>query len=840
MGREKRKVKPPIRASGPKERRRRNQKFLSDHPAPAPAPQGLVARPTLPKSRHHTYFEFVENTDKKEKILQVKETEDKIPPPGFEFVPIGNPGLTKACKDLSREKDAMIFVVSPVTTNNSLSQQVNRLGHHVRQTIVEEAKATIADLPESGAATPDGNPEPIPEIQAEYHAQADAALRDLFPRIPNTDREIIIQHAFTRVSISNNRLFLCSLTNRNTSQRATTKGEQPVGFCGHIPLARRVQLAVLAHIRHNHTRYEELLKEAGWQAARKTVETLCLDILVKWRGDEETGRDQLDEILREVVVISDSEDDSSDEEMVDDSSIDGDGDVSPSSVLISTKPTTATVPQMAAVEQPGSPGPTTLAEGRTARAKEKAPARSMDHVQKTNRKNQRGFKRYRAAWQQAILRNRGADDDRSGFIAGGVGEYNPRHPQMPARQLEAHQSTTYNGSQVERAAPSIGFTVNSGLPPMESQPYTRPVATPPLYANQSTEIQASRDALSSSVYEFSGESPSTLRMMSPITKRLGDMAVPSIEPAPSETVMQPAFVRAVPPRQQDHLDPLPSRPPLFHTIRSMSPMDSEIRNSPDQGDRRIISDYPAERSFQANSFALDAPTYVPQERVDYSFISGAPSYARPALQGWSRPYEHPIWADPPRGDRIIVNASRPGTRTNPILMEDRGGFFERVALPLEPRVFTHQKEDSLTLHSEPYRATGSYLVSSERDARILRNNRGHDSIEVMPINRPGALHNSHHSERFYGHQPQLYQSSVPEESDIRDVESRDRAGHCVAGRYWPAQEVRRYPQMDAPLQNHQPSYRSHQGKRPAADDHYQNASRGRRRVRPSDDVIVLE
>ncbi|KAG8413497.1 hypothetical protein J3459_015380 [Metarhizium acridum] len=133
----------------------------------------------------------------------------------------------------------------------------------------------------------------------------------------------------------------------------------------------------------------------------KAVETLCLDILVKWRGDEETGRDQLDEILREVVVISDSEDDSSDEETMDDSSTDGDG--SPSSVLISTKPTTATVlPQMAVVEQPGSPGPTTLAEGRTARAKGKAPARPVDHVQKTDRNDKRGFKRYHQIWKEAI------------------------------------------------------------------------------------------------------------------------------------------------------------------------------------------------------------------------------------------------------------------------------------------------------------------------------------------------------------------------------------------------------------------------------------------------------
>lgn len=39
-------------------------------------------------------------------------TTERNPPPGFEFVPIGHPKLTQACKDLSREQDAMIFIVS--------------------------------------------------------------------------------------------------------------------------------------------------------------------------------------------------------------------------------------------------------------------------------------------------------------------------------------------------------------------------------------------------------------------------------------------------------------------------------------------------------------------------------------------------------------------------------------------------------------------------------------------------------------------------------------------------------------------------------------------------------
>ncbi|TWU74070.1 hypothetical protein ED733_004011 [Metarhizium rileyi] len=764
------------------------------------------------------------------------------PPPGFEFVPIGNPGLTKACKDLSREKDAMIFVVSPVTTN-SLSQQVNRLGHHIRQTIVEEAKATIADLPQSGPATPDGKPEPIPETQAEYHAQADAALRDLFPRIPNTDRQIIIEHAFTRVSFSKNRIFKYSLTNRTTFQRANAKGEAPVGFSSDIPLARRVQLAVLAHIRHSHTRYDELLKEAGWQAARKAVETLCLDILVKWRGDEETGRDQLDEILREVVVISDSEDDSSDEETMDNSSTDDSG--SASSVLISTQ-LTATFPHMAAVEQARFQGPTKRPEVYSARAEEKAPTRPMEHARQTDRKNQRGFKRYRA-WQEAIMRNRGANDDQGRFMAGGANEYSPRRPQLPARQLDVHhQSTAYDPGQAERAAQSTGFSLGSGLPSLDSQLYARPIASPPLYANQSTEIQASREDLNSSVYEYPtpARNPSSLRMMSPITNRLREMAVPSIEPALAETAMQPAFVRAVPPRQPDHLDPQSSRPQSLFHIRSMSPMDSSVRNSPDRGGRRITNDHLVERRGQASHFALDAPIYAPQDR-DNSFIHGPSGPFEPAPQGWKRPQEYPIWADPPRADRIIVNASRPGTRTNPILMEDRGGFFERVAMPPEPRVLTHHNESSLTAQSEPYRATESYrVVSSERSARILRDNRENAEFEVIPISWPGPVHRS---ERFYSHQSQLCQPFIPEETlpyqlptSSRDIESRDGSGYGVAARSWPAPDVRRYSQTDSPPQSQQPLYRAHHGKRPAADDHYQNDSRGRRRVRQPDDVIVLE
>ncbi|KAI1781028.1 hypothetical protein F4818DRAFT_397537 [Hypoxylon cercidicola] len=249
-----------------------------------------------PQLKHKTYFELVENADKKKKQLEFKITTERHPPPGFEFVPIGHPKLTQACKDLSREHDAMIFIVSNSTNPENLDHHMNRVGYHFRGTIVDQARMALRNEGHSAhiaQAHHPGVPEPIPETQEEINEQADAVLKDLFPRIPNIDRKEIIQHAFQK--------------------DGKFHGEYKVGMASGLTLARRVQLAAIAFIRHTHTRYDELLKKTSWTNARKAVEKPCLDIIVKWRGDEETGRDQLDEILREVIEISDTEEESEDD-----------------------------------------------------------------------------------------------------------------------------------------------------------------------------------------------------------------------------------------------------------------------------------------------------------------------------------------------------------------------------------------------------------------------------------------------------------------------------------------------------------------------------------------------
>ena len=132
--------------------------------------------------------------------------------------------------------------------------------------------------------------------------------------------------------------------------------------------------------------------------ARKVVEPVCLDVLLKWRGDEETGRDQMDEILREVVVITDSEEgtDSSEDE-----SSEEEGEItSPSS--------------HEGISQRDINGQATSLARRAAGAAaihpifnisdNRVPSKANKLEQLKKSRAQRGFKRYQAAWNQAMSR----------------------------------------------------------------------------------------------------------------------------------------------------------------------------------------------------------------------------------------------------------------------------------------------------------------------------------------------------------------------------------------------------------------------------------------------------
>lgn len=73
-----------------------------------------------------------------------------------------------------------------------------------------------------------------------------------------------------------------------------------------------MQLATLARIRHKYTDYDVLLRALEWKNARAIVEPVSLKKLVEWRGEMGNGGEEdneLEEIIRETIVLDDSDED---------------------------------------------------------------------------------------------------------------------------------------------------------------------------------------------------------------------------------------------------------------------------------------------------------------------------------------------------------------------------------------------------------------------------------------------------------------------------------------------------------------------------------------------------
>lgn len=110
------------------------------------------------------------------------------------------------------------------------------------------------------------------------------AIMELFPKIPEEDLDAIVKHAWE-------------------------EGTNRVGNVTNMALSRRVQLATIARIRHKHTDYDVLLSTFGWKEARSMVEIPCLEVLIKWRGENDDDDEGLEEIVRETIVIDDEDED---------------------------------------------------------------------------------------------------------------------------------------------------------------------------------------------------------------------------------------------------------------------------------------------------------------------------------------------------------------------------------------------------------------------------------------------------------------------------------------------------------------------------------------------------
>ncbi|KAE8321040.1 hypothetical protein BDV39DRAFT_25294 [Aspergillus sergii] len=331
--------------------------------------------------KHKVIMESV--TQEKKKLRSVISFEAKAPP-GYTFIPAGNPQLTSACKEICRKDGLKVFAVTttPHMHTHNLSQHVHRIGYHFPSAIV----ATVCmDL--GLFLTPTGKAMPFQSIgytqnrkrtnsessQTTINTEARDVLKDLFPNIPDNDLNQIIKTAFQ-------------------------KGQRKVGTAVELPLARRAQLAVVAHIRHVYTDYDRLLKTTSFHEARSIVEEPTLAKLVEWRGDDENGKTVLEDVFREVIVISDDEDSDTEGDMP--QTVDRDYSVE----IVSSHPRAEDL-QMKPVNYANS----TYREHHLEISDEEAPPgfHFIRIAPKKSKIDRRGFSRYQA-WDRAIHRYRNA------------------------------------------------------------------------------------------------------------------------------------------------------------------------------------------------------------------------------------------------------------------------------------------------------------------------------------------------------------------------------------------------------------------------------------------------
>ncbi|KAK8161884.1 hypothetical protein IWX90DRAFT_388721 [Phyllosticta citrichinensis] len=267
--------------------------------------------------RKKPYTVILESVTQKRRKLRIADSFEENAPNGYTFVPIGNVELTEQCKEFCRKKGLKAYNVSTHPSSEAranpgkVSYHLNRVGFHFPSAVVDQAMEWIG-IPLNGRSRA-GIANNIGRRLKTYGSQPEkvavrSAMKDLFPKMPPESLAVILEHAFQQ-------------------------GANRVGTATNLSIERRVQMAVLAHVRHKHTNYDRLLKEVGYIEARKTVEKPCIEKILEWRGEGQEEDDEMEDDFREVIVLDDDDDDDSD---VDNS---GSGHSSPSLELVANEAT---------------------------------------------------------------------------------------------------------------------------------------------------------------------------------------------------------------------------------------------------------------------------------------------------------------------------------------------------------------------------------------------------------------------------------------------------------------------------------------------------------------------
>ncbi|KAK5019308.1 hypothetical protein LTR60_001166 [Cryomyces antarcticus] len=296
------------------------------HQRAASARVRTAANTGTQKRKNKQYKVVLESVTQEKRKLHSINVSDARVPPGYTYIPVGHPEFSECCKELSRVKGLPVYVVSlrdfyvepthasykrsdatakrPVPIDSSrVAHHILRVGHHFSNTVVEAASVRLGFGP--GETTDrrnydhSGNSHLAKSLAnhsrrlglnydhvttGERSQQIRDTLKELFPKIPEADMERIIGRAFE-------------------------EGTGRVGTAKELTLAHRVQAATAAHIRHQYTDYDYLLRIGSYHDARAAVSKACIDQVAKWRGEDEddTAATELEDIFREIIVIDDED-----------------------------------------------------------------------------------------------------------------------------------------------------------------------------------------------------------------------------------------------------------------------------------------------------------------------------------------------------------------------------------------------------------------------------------------------------------------------------------------------------------------------------------------------------
>ncbi|KAK5627059.1 hypothetical protein RRF57_002774 [Xylaria bambusicola] len=164
-------------------------------------------------------------------------------PKGYSFVRKGNTYLTRNCRRQTQESHQIVYAV----VNEEKKQVGIRVPTPIYQVVLKSEHATRLDR-EAKVRKRD---ESIEERFRE-------AILENFPRIPHVELLVILRHA-------------------------TAKRSGRVGRAGKLEDTDKAILAVQAHIRHNKTDYEDLLKSGtSRESARAKTSQKMSDVSKAW------------------------------------------------------------------------------------------------------------------------------------------------------------------------------------------------------------------------------------------------------------------------------------------------------------------------------------------------------------------------------------------------------------------------------------------------------------------------------------------------------------------------------------------------------------------------------